>query len=492
MGPTSEYGKRGYVFMKKDFDVIIVGGGPGGLTIGSLLAREGISPVILEKEPALGGRYRSVDFEGSRVDNCIHLPTGMVSSPEETYMYKFLDYMGIAPEPKVVEWKMGLTSKDNPNRIDYLPMDPKKGVENFFEFFAFGGGVPMEDVTRQALSAAFKVMEDMSDEECRRLVDVPFASWIENSVEDPMAKVVLELSAPLMGAAGKDVNFGQFANIFGTFPRVGAILFWYPKRGNMESMVVTPLAQYCRDHGATLLTNRRVRSILIEGEEARGVLVHNSETGLLEEYRAPVVICAVPIFQAVSTNVLSSEFLTKDWAEAVKRCGNLAIEDLAGFYLLSKEIVPREGSGWIHLFDADFGIPTYVGDVFVGSMYNAVDPPGKQVIFSYISGGTEDTHFGLTSPLQMVNKAKQRWKDAVEKAYPGFVESIEHEEMSLNLNWGRYAYAVVPTEIDIQSPNIRGLYFAGDTIWSVSSMVSDKIYQMVFPLCERVLEYVRS
>ena len=53
--------------MKKDFDVIIVGGGPGGLTIGSLLAKEGISPAILEKEPALGGRYRSVDFEGSRL-----------------------------------------------------------------------------------------------------------------------------------------------------------------------------------------------------------------------------------------------------------------------------------------------------------------------------------------------------------------------------------------------------------------------------------------
>jgi hypothetical protein len=89
-----------------------------------------------------------------------------------------------------------------------------------------------------------------------------------------------------------------------------------------------------------------------------------------------------------------------------------------------------------------------------------------------------------------VNKAKKRWKDAVEKAYPGFVESIEHEEMSLQLNWGRYAYAVVPTEIDLQSPNIRGLYFAGDTIWSVSSMVSDKIYQMVFPLAERILKYL--
>ncbi len=476
----------------KDFDVLIVGGGPGGLSIGSLLAKEGISSAILEREPTLGGRYRSVNFAGSRVDNCIHLPTGMVSSPQETYLYKFLAYMGIHVEPKVVEWKMGLTSKDDPKRIKYLAMDPKKGVENFFEFFAFGSGVPMEDITKQALGKAYRIMEDLSEEECRKLVDVPFSSWIEKNVEEPMAKAVLELSAPLMGASGKDVNFGQFANVQGTFPRVGAILFWYPKHGNMESTVITPLTKYYREHGGTVLTNRRVRNILIEKGKAKGVFVHNSETGFLEEYSASVVICAIPIFEAVARNVLSSKFLTKDWATAVKHCGKLATEDLAGFCLLRKKVVPAEGSGWTHLFDADYGVPTYVGDVFVGSMFNVKDPPGKQTIFTYISGGTEATHFGLTSPLEMVNKAKKRWKDAVEKAFPGFVESIEHEEWSLQLNWGKYAWAVVPTEIDIQSPNIRGLYFAGDSVWSISSMVSDKIYQMVFPLAERVLKYLRS
>jgi hypothetical protein len=64
--------------------------------------------------------------------------------------------------------------------------------------------------------------------------------------------------------------------------------------------------------------------------------------------------------------------------------------------------------------------------------------------------------------------------------------------MTLQLNWGRYSWAAVPTELDMQSPNIRGLYFGGDTIRSVTSMVSDKIYQMVFPLFEMVMKYIRS
>ncbi|MCJ7522795.1 MAG: hypothetical protein MUP21_11380, partial [Dehalococcoidia bacterium] len=59
-------------------------------------------------------------------------------------------------------------------------------------------------------------------------------------------------------------------------------------------------------------------------------------------------------------------------------------------------------------------------------------------------------------------------------------------------NWGRYAWAKVPAEIDIESPNIKGLYFGGDSIRSVASMVSDKIYQMAFPLLERILAHIRS
>ncbi|MGB2856621.1 MAG: FAD/NAD(P)-binding protein, partial [Dehalococcoidia bacterium] len=58
--------------MKKDYDVVIVGGGPGGLAVGCLLAKEGVSTAIIEKDPVLGGRYRSVDFHDCRVDSAIH------------------------------------------------------------------------------------------------------------------------------------------------------------------------------------------------------------------------------------------------------------------------------------------------------------------------------------------------------------------------------------------------------------------------------------
>ncbi len=478
--------------MKTKYDVAIVGGGPGGLSIGSLLAKEGISSVIIERAPAVGGRYRAVRFHGCRSDNGIRMPTGMVSSPQETFLYKFLSFLKIPVEAKVITWTMGMVSRDNPRRIEFFSMDKSKGVNNFFEMFAFASGMAMEESTKQALTKGFRIMEDMSEEECRKLVSLSFASWIDRNIEDELARVILNVAAPLMGAPADVVNFGAFANVLGTFPRVGALLFWYPKHGNMEDLVIAPLTEYYTEHGGDILTNRRARTILIENGRAKGVVVQNNRTGFLEEYSASAAVCAMPIFEAVRTNVLRKEFLTDDWAESIRLCANLAFEDLSTFYLLREEIVPRKGPGWIHLYDADYGIPTYVGDLCVGSFFNATEPPGKQLIYGYIPGGLDATPFGLISDMSQVNEGNRRFKETVNKAFPGFIEAIQHEGMTLALNWGRYAWAAVPTEIDIQSPNIKGLFFAGDTIRSVTSMVSDKIYQMAFPLQDVILKYLKS
>ena len=478
--------------MKQKFDVVIIGGGPGGLSIGSLLAREGISSAIIEKEQNLGGRYRAVEFQGCRSDNGVRMPTGLVRTPEETHMHKFLSHMGIEVETKVVNWTMGKVSRENPDRIEYFTMDVGKGIDNFFDFFSFGSGMQMEEPTKQSMMKAFRIMEDTSEEECRKLVSISFADWMDKNIDDPIARIVLELAAPLMGAPANVVNYGAFANVMGTFPRVGALLFWYPRRGNMEDMVVAPLTKYYSENGGTIVTNTRARSIEVENGRAKGVVVQNNETRFVEEYEGRAVICAIPIFEAIGRNVVAAEHLTREWAQAIELCSRLSYEDLTVFYLLRQDVFPRDGYGWVHIFDADYGIPTYVGDWCVGSLYNAIEPAGKQLIYSYIPGGLPDTHFGLTSPMPVVKEAVRRWEEAVGKVYPQFLESVEHKVMSLQLNWGRYSWAAVPTEIDIASPNIKGLFFAGDTIRSVTSMVSDKIFQMAFPLRESVLEYLRA
>ena len=478
--------------MEKKFDVLIIGGGPAGLSIGALLAEEGVSSTIFERGAVLGGRYRSVNYHGCRLDSGIHLGFGFVPSVEETNIHRFLSHFGMPSEYKVIDWTLGLVSENKPQKIEFLKMDQKLGVGNFFQFFAFAAGVPLENATKRALNNAFKIMEDMSEEECRRSVSMPWSSWIDKNIEDPLAKTVLNVSAILMGARATDVNFGAFANVFGAFPRVGGLLPWYPKRGIWEDVLIAPLAKYITNHGGQIFTNKTAKEILIEKGKARGVVVVDNETLFLEEYRAPIVICAMPIFEAVARNILREQFLTKDWAKAIRRLAKLTHNDLTGHYLLREEIIPKKMPGWVHVWDADYGIPTYVGDWGLGSTINATHPRGKQLVCSYVPGTLEATPFGLTSPIEKVWEANTRWKKSMDKVFPGFIESIEFEGLNLQLNWGTYAWAAVPTEIDLQSPNIRGLYFAGDSVWSIGGMASDKVFQMAFPLQERILEYIRS
>ena len=479
--------------MKNDFDAIIIGGGPGGLAIGCLLAKEGVSTAIIERDAVLGGRYRSVDFHGCRVDSAIHFLVSLAGAVEKTSIWEFFTHLGIPLDYKILPWAMGMVTREKLGEINFFAMDPKLGAANFFEFFAFATGVEMGDSAKDELMRVATICADMSEEEYRKVVHVSFADWIDQNVGDPIAQAVMNGMESVVGAPSKDLNFGYVAKSWGTFISSGSPLIWYPRNDTLENAFIAPMVKYYLDHGGEIITDRTVRDITIEDGKAKGVVAADHRNSfMLEEYNAPVVVCAIPIFQAVARNILRPELLTEDWIESIRRSAALSGPDLSGFFLLREEVIPRGGYGWIHIFDSDYGIPTYVGDVALGSFINAEEPPGKQLVSSLIVGSTAITPFGLDPSMETVRAAHRRWKESVEKAFPGFNDAIEHEGMNLQLNFTRYAYAPVPVEIDLKSPKVQGLYFGGDSIWSVGNPMSDKCFQIAFPLCERILEYVRS
>ena len=484
---------KGSLSKGKDFDVVIIGGSPGGLAVGCLLAREGLSTAIIEKDSAPGGRFRSVDFHGCRIDSSTKYMVSLAGSMEKTATYEYFSYLGLPVEPKMVPWAQGMVGGDKPGRIEYFAMDPKLGAANFFAFFAFATGVEMEEESKQELMRIAQITADMTQEECRKCVSVSFADWIDKNVEDPMTQAVLSGMAGITGLQATQQNFGVVANGFRTFIESGAPICSYPKDKTLEDAFIVPLADYFTGHGGELITGRTVRRITIDEGRATGVVAHDHQNRfMLKEYGARAVVCAMPIFEAVGRNILERKHLTDDWAESINRCAELAGPDLSGFVLLREEVIPTDGYGWIHLFDSDYGIPTYVGDVTLGSHVNAVVPPGKQLVASMVTGVSELNPFGLTGDIDNVRKAHQRWKESVEKGFPGFNDAIEFEGMNLQLNFTRYAQAVVPVELDIQSPNIAGLYFGGDSIMSIGSQMSAKCFELAFPIRDGVLQQLRG
>lgn len=49
---------------KKDYDVIVVGAGPGGVSCAALLAKEGIKTFLIEKNDRAGGKAMTMSKDG--------------------------------------------------------------------------------------------------------------------------------------------------------------------------------------------------------------------------------------------------------------------------------------------------------------------------------------------------------------------------------------------------------------------------------------------
>lgn len=98
----------------KKYDVIIIGGGLGGLSCGVMLSKEGLNVCVLEQHNVIGGCLQSFQRNGRILDTGMHY-VGSLS--EGQIMHQYFKYLGI---------------------VDALNL--RKLDENGFDYFHFGDG----------------------------------------------------------------------------------------------------------------------------------------------------------------------------------------------------------------------------------------------------------------------------------------------------------------------------------------------------------------
>ena len=89
--------------MNQAKDIVIIGGGLGGLTTGALLAREGCRVTVLEKNPVIGGGLQCFRRGGVLFETGMHVLGGFMPGHN---LYRISRYLGIL------------------DRLDIRPTDP--------------------------------------------------------------------------------------------------------------------------------------------------------------------------------------------------------------------------------------------------------------------------------------------------------------------------------------------------------------------------------
>lgn len=115
--------------MEKEYDFVIIGSGLGGLECGLILASEGHSVCILEKNKQLGGSLQVFSREKTIFDTGVHYIGGLDKGQN---LYRYFKYFGIMDDLKLI--KMDVEGTD----VVTFEGDPKEyahpqGYDRFIE-----------------------------------------------------------------------------------------------------------------------------------------------------------------------------------------------------------------------------------------------------------------------------------------------------------------------------------------------------------------------
>jgi all-trans-retinol 13,14-reductase len=113
--------------MKKKYDVVIIGSGLGGLVSSIILAKEGFSVCVLEKNNQFGGNLQTFVRDKTIFDTGIHYIGGL---SEGQNLYKYFKYLGIMDDLKLKKM-----DEDGFDRISFedepLEYPHAQGYQNF-------------------------------------------------------------------------------------------------------------------------------------------------------------------------------------------------------------------------------------------------------------------------------------------------------------------------------------------------------------------------
>lgn len=269
--------------------ILVIGGGWSGLAAAVRLSQQGHTVQVLESAKQLGGRARSVDWQGLEIDNGQHL---LIGAYHRTLA--LLNTIG-AEEQNLFQRRplaMEIRDADHPslflNAGQFLPWP----LSLLWRLYRDNDFSTLKQITRLSLQAhRFNQKQDQS-----------VAQWLQ--LNNQSARLTRQLWEPLCLATLNTPLSSASAAVFAT-----VLKDTFRRRRDSDLLIpVQPLGQtlpayaerYIKTHGGQIRLQQRVKEILINEQGVNGVVTQQGEY-----IRAEHIIVATPL--DISRQLLDSQ-----------------------------------------------------------------------------------------------------------------------------------------------------------------------------------------
>lgn len=456
---------------KESFDVIIVGGGMGGLNLAALLTNEGKRVLVLEKSgrDQLGGRATSGKIGGAAIDNGIK---GLILAGSQDEIFR----------------RIGKTMPENVCRWT-----------NNGEIHMNGEWRKLDDIVRGSFAEFAKVYintaKDWSYEEIERLDDVSVEQFVTERTSDQGVIDFFRYMGWLFGgtlSVPHDYSAGMLfysvkkqLETLGEFPSKS---YWV-KGGS--GAIAGPLVEAIEERGGEIRSNTAVSRIVIENGRVRGVEVEEGQrrvpTELLDTrlIEAPVVVSAVAIWDIF--NILSEDDLSPWYADRLRHLHRKTLNDATLTYGHDDPgLWDHSGPRWVQEGPVS-GRPWCAS-----SLEYSDDANEYQATFWIQTGWWEKPNlFQLreASHKAALGKLFDDWEADIRELFPGIVEKAHWRLRS----FGPATLIETPGNvgrslIDIQAEGVNGLYLIGERTSAAKVMGVYGAAQVAIEACNMIVK----
>jgi len=363
---------------RESYDAVILGAGVGGLITANLLARAGLSVLLVEQHYMVGGYCSTFRRAGYTFDAATHFYP-LLGNPK-TLTGRLLDELGVT-----TRWV-----KMDPVDTFHFPDGSKFVVDADFDSYRKKLDADFPD-ERDALDAFFTEAKEAyllgllyyfrgrDTERLDRFRHLTVRDALDRHFRDPKLKLLLTADCPHWGSPPNRTSF-----VFDSMLRFSYFLGNYYPVGGSQAFA-DELARCFEERGGHILMSTLAERIVVDGGAARGVdLV--TDRGPLQgrrRVRAGVVVSNADLLQTLE-GLLGPEHVDPEELRAVRsrRPSFPCFLTHVGLEGVSEEVLDEaQGYYWNHWDPDRVGRDGLICKIFAPTLYEpGMAPPGGQIV----------------------------------------------------------------------------------------------------------------